>query len=238
MESKIARAIKLKLEPVVVYKTQEMPQDAIHFKEGVWGCVIGMINAATKGKVVAFHEKEVVCHGGKAGLGFKPFEQGTIEYFLSIGGNGSKGAEHYKKNPELALNYIKELPQLRNSGYLVIKPLSLVVNEIPECIIFLVNPDQLSGLVTLSNYDISSQEGVKMLFGSGCVQSILNGLWANESNKKQCFIGLTDPSARKCINKDILSFTMPFNRYEELEKNVEESFLCTDTWQMLARRIN
>lgn len=37
MKSKMQEAIKLQSHPVAVLKSHEMPNGAIHFKEGVWG---------------------------------------------------------------------------------------------------------------------------------------------------------------------------------------------------------
>ena len=238
MKCKIAEALKLQTYPVAVYRTNEKPEGALQFKQGVWGCVIAMLNAAAvKGKTAAFNLDTVACPGGKAGLGLKEFEPGVIEYFLSVGGKGPKPGEHYKKTPELALEYITNAPKTKTPAYLIFCPLEQIGEIMPEEIIFLVNADQLSGLATLANYDSPSQDNVHTLFGSGCMQSVLYGLEEEEAGGKHCFIGLTDPSARKCISKDMLSFSVPYRRFPELETNVEGSFLQTETWKIIAGRI-
>lgn len=103
------------------------------------------------------------------------------------------------------------MPDIETDEYVIMKPLNeLKENETPEIVIFLVNADQLSGLATLANYDRETQDNVKLSFGSGCAQSVLYGLDAARNNPTACYIGLTDPSARKCIPSDLLSFTIPF----------------------------
>lgn len=113
-----------------------------------------------------------------------------------------------------------------------------VWDEQPELVVFLVNPDRLSALAGLANYDTPNQDNVKLLFGAGCTQSVLYGLDAYEQGQRTCYIGLTDLSARKVIDKDILSFSIPYQRYLEMEANVDECFFKTETWEYIVKRLD
>jgi uncharacterized protein (DUF169 family) len=229
--------IKLKTSPVVVLWTDEKPADAIQCKEGKWACVISFLVQAAKGKTVVFDERTVTCRGGKTGLGFGRYEPGSIEYFLSTGEKGEEG-ERYWKTPELARSFIESLPELKvPTKYVVLKPLEqLEEGETPKAVVFLVNPDQLSALITLSNYDRPTGDNVVHYAGAGCHSTVLFPILEADSNQPKAIIGLTDISARKVIDKDILSFSVPYKRFLELESNAEDSFLRTDEWKSIARR--
>jgi hypothetical protein len=147
--------------------------------------------------------------------------------------------EAYLKTPELTADFVDSLPPARTTQpYTVIKPLiDLVDNEIPKTICFLVNPDQLSALVVLTNYARPGIDNVRIPFAAGCMTIGLLPFAESEQDHPHAVIGLTDPSARlfmrKILGKDILSFTIPLQLFEEMESNVPESFLNRHTWKTI-----
>ncbi|MDO5558317.1 MAG: DUF169 domain-containing protein [Oscillospiraceae bacterium] len=237
MRSRIAELIKCDRIPVALIRTDCKPEEALMFKENVKGCTIALLNAASKGKTAVLSEPTVGCNGGKSGAGFKPFKLGFIEHFLSTGIEGQKEGEFYKESPELARVFVEGLPSIRHEEYLLLKPYSQVQeDEIVDAVIFLVNADELSALVTLANYDQPTQSNVEVKFGAGCAQTFLYSLVNQDTEKDICTIGLTDPSARKCIDKDLLAFSIPFRRFCIMEEKAEGSFLTHDTWNSLLKR--
>lgn len=240
MNSAIKELLKLKNKIVAVVQSDTCPEKSLQFKAGRWGCVIAMLAAAANGKTAAFTAETATCMGGRAGLGFEKYPLGYIEYFLSCGSEDVPRCEHYKQTPELAREFItkisnalvEKLPPRKK--FLLFKPFDeLSENETPDVIILLVNADQISGLTTLANYDTAGVDSVKILFGAGCAQSILYPM----SDRKNCYVGLTDPSARKFIDKNLLSFSMSYEKFLQLENYALESFLSYNAWQKIANRI-
>ncbi|MFA5384208.1 MAG: DUF169 domain-containing protein [Eubacteriales bacterium] len=133
MEDRIARELQMKFEPVAVIFTNELPPDALQFKEGKWGCVIAMLTASAKGRITAFSRETCGCGGGRVGLGFGGFLEGMrggIEYFLSSGREGHSEGEGYKKTPGIAKSFVDQLPVTDIPyTYVVFKPLSLADPE-------------------------------------------------------------------------------------------------------------
>ncbi|MDR3665333.1 MAG: DUF169 domain-containing protein [Ignavibacteriaceae bacterium] len=249
MKSKIAETMKLKGYPVAVILSDNKPVDGIQFKENIWGCVASMLSAsASRGKTAFFDRKTYGCVGGGVGLGFgNTYEGFPIEHLLSNGQKESVDGtrrtrklmegEHYIKTPELAKKFVECLP-MRNvkEEYVLFKPLDRVDgNEKPKSIVFFVNPDQLSALVVLSNYGRESRDNVIAPWGAAC-QSVLFSYQEDEKELPRAIIGYFDLAARKHVDKNILTFTIPYKMFLEMEGNVEGSFLGLDEWKELIAR--
>lgn len=144
--------------------------------------------------------------------------------------------ERYKKSPELVREFVETLPITEiPAKYVVMKPLSQVSDqEKPVSVTFLVNPEQLSALVVMANYDRPGRENVAVPWSAAC--QVVGILSYDEAKKEKprCLIGLTDISARRHLKgqnmRNLMTFTVPFNRLLEMEANIAGSFLEGSTW--------
>lgn len=234
----------MKYEPVAVIFTNELPPDALQFKEGKWGCVIAMLTAAAKGKITAFSRKTCGCGGGRVGLGFGGYFEGIhggIEYFLSTGrGEGYPEGEGYRKTPEIAKSFIEQLPVADIPyTYVVFKPLSLAdpEKETLQLIVFFVNADQLTALVVLANYDDPDSSSVFIPQASGCQSTCLIPFHESQQERPRAVVGLMDVSACPYVDPGILAFTVPYRMFLEMEANAPGSFFEKEAWSKVKKRL-
>jgi uncharacterized protein (DUF169 family) len=148
--------------------------------------------------------------------------------------------EGYMKTPELVRRFVENLPITRiSTRYVVFKPLSHISleSERPESVTFLVDPDRLSALVVLANYGRGDSENVIIPFGAGCQTVGIFTYREARLNPPRAVVGLTDLSVRehfgKQFGRNVLTFSIPFAMFEEMEANVAGSFLERPTWRAL-----
>ena len=120
--------------------------------------------------------------------------------------------EAYKKTPAFAKSFADALPYWDvPTDYVLFKPLEeLVPDEKPEVIVFLAAPDQISALLTLANYARHGGDNVIVPWCAGCHSIGIIPFREGRSDHPRAVIGLTDISARKQVEKDILSFSVPY----------------------------
>jgi uncharacterized protein (DUF169 family) len=247
MTSRLAEALALKSSPVAVLLTDVRPETAVQFKEDRWGCVASMLQVASKGRTVVFDQKTYGCPGGGTGLGFgNCYVDFPIDRLLSTGGtvelpdgrtrDMGKG-ERFFESPELAARWAGSLPfREAPSEFIVCKPLDQVTGEEDVSLVMMfVNPDQLSALVTLAGFRRGVIDPVISPWGAAC-QSILFALAEAEREHPRGVLGFFDISQRAKIDREILSFTMPYSLYLEMESSVDDSFLGTEAWRKLRGR--
>ncbi|HEX5773961.1 MAG TPA: DUF169 domain-containing protein [Geomobilimonas sp.] len=148
--------------------------------------------------------------------------------------------ERYKKNPELVRAFVDALPiteiPTRYAAFIPLAAVDPAVQQ-PESVTLLVTPDQLSALTVFANYDRPGLENVAIPYAAGCQVIGILAYREARAEHPRCLVGLTDLSARQYlqgqVGRDVLSFTIPFQRFLEMEANVEGSFLEQEPWMEL-----
>jgi hypothetical protein len=161
-----------------------------------------------------------------AGLAPEPF----IEEYLD--------GERYIKNPELVEDFIQELGFMEIPEFTVFKPLNkLEEGETPVSITFFCNPDQLSALVVLCNYFRKGIDNAIAPFGAGCHSVGILTYRQLHAESPKAVIGLFDITARKVIKSslgdNLMTVSMPFTLFLQMEAEAGESFLSKENWKDL-----
>jgi hypothetical protein len=107
----------------------------------------------------------------------------------------------------------------------------------PEVVIFFAKPDVLSGLFMLANFDQVEPNGVFTPFGAGCGTIVHYPYLEMKSDRPRAVIGMFDPSARPYVPSNVLTIAVPMVKFEKMVGYMEESFLITDTWKSVNKRI-
>jgi uncharacterized protein (DUF169 family) len=210
-----------------------------------FGCFGGGVGMGFGDQYVNFPGgKECFCHflsagnqqlerGRQAAAKVKPFlRNAAYENFVH--------GERYIKTPQQVHQFIEALPITDiPAEYVIFKPLSDVDpdQEKPQVVVFFADPDQLSALVVLANYNRNDNQNVIMPYAAGCQNIGIYPYQEAKSQKQRAVVGLTDLSARLYIRRqlqdNLMTFAVPRAMFAEMELNVEGSFLQRPTWQSL-----
>jgi uncharacterized protein (DUF169 family) len=225
--------------PIVFYYSDSAKEVENAAKSEKWGCFIGELAKVRKGRLIAFDREAISCTGGKRYTGFSNKLRPGFEYFLSCG-NAEMEGERYLQTPELVEKFLKNAPWIPADGAkIVFKRWDMLSEEDePEVVIFFANPDVLSGLFTLAGYDCEDMNGTISPFGSGCASIVQYPLAEGKKEKPKAVLGMFDVSARPFVQENVLSFAVPMKRFEEMVSFMEESFLSTNSWEKVRKRIN
>lgn len=252
MNSELVKKLRLAFDPVAIYFTDEKPQNALQFEEGKRGCVASMLIAcATNGKTAVFDAHTYGCPGGGVGLCFgNAFEKNDhpTVYLLSTGDEALKAhgktlgrslgrGERFYATPALAGRWKASMPYVETGKrYVVFRPLSLADETgPPDLVVIFANPDQLSALVVLAGFNRGTALNVVAPFVSAC-QHIVLAYREMEKDTPNAIMGFFDISQRHRIPKDMLSFTVPYGMFKEMEESAPQSCLTTKAWERIESR--
>ena len=253
-------AIGLDEEPMGMYYSDREPAEGIAPKPGLlptiemeargevdWGalfgdfsCVIGNIWRARKKETAAYFDKDRFgCLGGAFYLGFLKPQLNFITYYVSTGIPDQMEGERYLESPEVTRDFFNTIdPPPAPARYCVFKPVTQFEKEAqPELVTFFARAEVISGLNQLATFVTNDFEAVYSPFGAGCSNIVTWPLRYLAQGKLKAVLGGWDPSDRKFLKTDEITFTAPFEMFQRMVNRWSESFLTTKTWTTVRKKI-
>ncbi|MFX1555257.1 MAG: DUF169 domain-containing protein, partial [Promethearchaeota archaeon] len=226
--------------PIAFYYTDEVGSVQTVKPPTGHRCVIADLSGVQSGNSLCFSIDSIGCAGGRRYFGFTHEVMPDFEYFLSCGIPGKLEGERYKKSAELVNEAMKKMPEFTAPArYIVFKRWDMLEEQDdPDVVIFFAQPDVLSGLFTLANFDVADPNGVFAPFSAGCGSIVQYPYLEKASQLPRGVLGMFDVSARPWIPGNVLAFSVPMNKFVRMVEDMEESFLVTPSWDKVRRRIS
>ncbi|MCJ7500196.1 DUF169 domain-containing protein [bacterium] len=220
------------------YSEDERYWNDLRPQEG-FRCMIAHFSPVLKGQRVAFAEETIACPGGVRYSGFHTEPDPGLKHFLSCGIPGEMEGLRLKKTPELVEESSGDHTVAKAGGrFLVASRLDrLETDETPEVVAWLAPPDVISALFHLAAFHSTDRSSVISPQSSGCGALINFPMAEKEKEHPRAILGMFDISARPYVRKDHLSFAVPLSLFKEMASNMEESFLITESWERVKKRL-
>ena len=100
-----------------------------------------------------------------------------------------------------------------------------------EVVAFLVDPSRLAVLQQLAAFSKTTPgSAVIMPYGHACQQVYAIPRGEGESDDPHAVVGMTDLYARRYIDKDKMSFAVPYKLYKRMVDDIDSSFLMKEKY--------
>lgn len=232
--NKLTKAGRLKLRPLCVYGTDEIPEGTVP-SYTVDRCVAKAIYTSALFEempplyVEAGHEQ--CCIGGIVWMGLaEPHPK--LKYFVTVGTPDFHGgaAEHLKATPELFDEQRERAGKILPHGkYTVIAPCThnLAPETVRSFIVF-AGSEQIRNLCGLAQFS-SSEPFFKTVIPGGptCATMIaFPAGMAENAPKNSAYIGPVDPTGNPWLPPELMIMGIPSRLAQQMGTDMEESFIC------------
>jgi len=225
--------------PIGMFFSETKPENAISFKSKGNGCILPLIFKCAQGKTIAIDQDTTGWNCSAFYLGYQDWIFEGIECFLSDGVVNGREGERFIKTSKQAKSFVEFYqPKTLNTKVTVFKPMSeFEQDETPEIVIFFVNPDELSALVYLLHFNSpESEDRIVTRFISGCGSIVTLPMKLKSEGKMQAVWGMHDISVRRRLPKELMTLTMPYELLVEITKDIDQSFIITESWKAIKER--
>ncbi len=205
-----------------------------------FACVVGVIWRARKsGKPAYFDQARFGCLGGAFYLGFNKPQLDRIVHYVSTGAPGVFEGECYLDSPETVRRFFELIdPRPAPEQFCVFKQLSrFAPEETPELVIFFGRAESIAGLNQLATFVTNDFEAVQSPFGAGCSNLVTWPLKYLERGQLKAVLGGWDPSDRKFLKPDEITFAVPYEMFDRMVRRWRDSFLTREAWKTVRTKI-
>jgi uncharacterized protein (DUF169 family) len=205
-----------------------------------FSCVIGVLWRARKqSKPAYFDQARFGCLGGAFYLGFLKPQLEFITHYVSTGIPNIVEGECYLDSPQAVRRFFETLdPRPAPAQFCVFKQLSkFTPDEKPEVVIFFARAETISGLNQLATFVTNDFEAVQSPFGAGCSNIVAWPLKYLERGQLKAVLGGWDPSDRKFLKPDEITFAVPYEMFERMIRRWRDSFLTKEAWKTVRKKI-
>jgi hypothetical protein len=235
---KLTKALRLETPIIAIYDTEPSPDFEPLVEAKGRACCFAYyrkwLNGETlvvKGNGGTFQNPENGCPGMQNAFGLGKGYPPWMANFLTDGKNGAPMGEGLKATPKLAQEFLDRSKAPRPKGrHVLIGPLKLDRWDDVKSVSFMVDPDRLSALMTLSAYWSSDPDEIAAPFSSGC-----GLMWKELINfdRDRPVIGCTDIAMRKYLPPHIMCLTVSPARFEKMVNFPDGAFLNREWWNDL-----
>lgn len=234
--NRLAEILKMNLHPVAIYRAPELPEDA-SVPQGHCAIPSLLVKCARTGKKCAADRAHIFCHGALSGFGFGgiPSRQRSAWSASVVPEDKREGSHHkgsgqsYFRTPEIAM---VQLDGIRDYGdgrdAIVFQDLDEAEAEGRpiEVVVFLADPARLTALQQLAAYSKTTPGPAAIMpFGHACQQVYAIPRAEGEGDDLHAVVGMTDMYARRFVDRDQLSFAVPYKLYQRMMDDIDGSFL-------------
>ncbi len=205
-----------------------------------FSCLVCKLWLARKKRTAAWISREQCgCMGGGYYTGLYSPWMRTIEAYVSTGNPvmGMEG-ERYMPSPASMRAFLAECsPPPAPAPYCVLKPLDCFSGEErPLVVAFFGRFEALCGLFSLAVFATGDAHAVQTPFGAGCSSLVGWPLVYQARGELKAVLGGFDPSQRRGMKPDEMSFAFPAALYAKMLACLEESALPRQAGQILRTR--
>lgn len=229
--------------PVISRELEEQGQVDMQEVMKTFSCVIGNIwLARKKGRASYISTEQYGCVGGVFYCSMMKPNLRFIEHYVTTGFPGTPiHGERYLPSPEAMQKFLAQVdPRKAPAKYCIFKPLSSFTDgQEPEFVIFFARPEVLVGLFTHTTFTTGDVDCMAAPFGAGCTNIISWPLYYKEQGIEKAVLGGFDPSARKFLKTDELTFTVPLSLYKKMLAALPESmFNVEGDWKSVRKKVS